>query len=1180
HAQAWAERQFSRASQLIRSSSVASTPSLREIRNQVQASDGNFFEHFTTIAHTTMPSLSAKENETFDINSLLKNCSINGDQKSLEDLYVEAVYTIVHRVGRFSGIADDKLTQYVQQSFRFDDERHMHLLSRANEEKPPVVLLNVLLLEARDLIAKDVNGFSDPFSMMGVIPGKTSKFRALDGSSVTDKSETEKELASNVDDSDIPPLSPRTAEKQKQLGGVLHRFGGSFQRRIGSSKRQKKESDNKQIPAKLIKASSVQRKTLNPKWNEKFQFVVDDVNTDRFHMDIWDHDDEEQSVMDAVTSLNHISGLKGLGRYFKEVTQSARADSQSCMDDFLGCITLRIKDIPSVGIEDWFTLEKRSERSEVSGQVKLKLWLSTKEERNELDEDDLIDVRQHIGLIRQFALHEISQSGAPVSAYQGELSSAAATILHQHAIQGDLTELHQALCSWLAYSSLLNIGISYSFLFDVLSDLISKWVPLILDKDDENLLGNSFAMFDQHCRLAIMDHRIRFPTNRRDSCDSIANLLRCMKLMRESCLYEKCVPLQRSFDATLSAQVEMSAEAYFKKAMEDAANDDPCVELSLLLDSVNIACAQFSSYDPIFKAFTGIDYASISYYQFNRMLEEYLCSELMSESAMDLKTSLIEASKRDGDNGRSLITLIRIHFALLEFRNYRTSKSKDDEDNDEWGFIFDRAIGKWTDLMRVRAFARVDLSCQLDANIQASNDIKYSSSYVDICHMIEQIITTWERMRVSDVRLRVDLTEKVVQSICKIAEYYVDKILAQLASDGFCGDLQVFIPGALVSMFCAAINNAEQVRRRLLFHDKLHLDEIATIYRRVTQCEPKWRNKIEKEIDDCDRYINEQIDATTDRLIRRLRSQLKKHVFHLAWSPYACAVESAIKPLTDMLDAELSSVHRTLLHKNFVRVMLSQLNTLVPLLQDCVDENPGLEPIFYQRLYDGCSVLTDFFHADGKGISMETFTNLPVYQKLMSTLSLNQTSTVQLIEQYYKDLLKEQNDVSECKYGILNVRAYYNTNSQTLVIDVIGAKQLIPLDSNGLSDPFVVTELVPRMRYPSQPLARTRVVSKSLNPIFDETFEFHIPSKIPSFAAVHFIVMDHDFLRSNDFAGEAFLDLAEVPGIGTAAGSALRQFNLILIHPSKKEKASTAVLSSRKDDKDAQDFVRSLNTVY
>ncbi|WKY16095.1 hypothetical protein Q1695_001072 [Nippostrongylus brasiliensis] len=202
-AQAWAGRQLNKAQQMIRELSV-SHPDPRDIALQVQASDNNFFEHITQPLDVDQPA----EDELLTI----RNLTLNVDRKELEALYVEALYTITHKVGKEECESRENLYKYVRSAFQGDTQLHNTLMEKAKQNKPPVVLLNVLLLEAKDLIAKDVNGFSDPFTMMGVVPGKR---------------EIPEVIESNEEEN---PKSPRN---QLKRDSVLHRFGGSFRRKPG-----------------------------------------------------------------------------------------------------------------------------------------------------------------------------------------------------------------------------------------------------------------------------------------------------------------------------------------------------------------------------------------------------------------------------------------------------------------------------------------------------------------------------------------------------------------------------------------------------------------------------------------------------------------------------------------------------------------------------------------------------------------------------------------------------------------------------------------------------------------------------------------------------------------------------------------------------------------------------------
>lgn len=144
-------------------------------------------------------------------------------------------------------------------------------------------------------------------------------------------------------------------------------------------------------------------------------------------------------------------------------------------------------------------------------------------------------------------------------------------------------------------------------------------------------------------------------------------------------------------------------------------------------------------------------------------------------------------------------------------------------------------------------------------------------------------------------------------------------------------------------------------------------------------------------------------------------------------------------------------------------------------------------------------------------------------------------------------------------------------------MEILSASSLLPLDSNGSSDPFIQLTLEPRHEFPELAPRETQKHRKDLHPLFDETFEFLVPAEPcqKDGACLLLTVLDHDTLGADDLEGEAFLPLCSVPGLsGSEEPGEVPQTRLPLTYPEPNGDPILQLLESRKGDREAQVFVR------
>lgn len=447
----------------------------------------------------------------------------------------------------------------------------------------------------------------------------------------------------------------------------------------------------------------------------------------------------------------------------------------------------------------------------------------------------------------------------------------------------------------------------------------------------------------------------------------------------------------------------------------------------------------------------GVQYFSIVYKQFDVIIAEEVSSRM--ETGQVLGSSLSQCTVLEGDKEPADTRPFELYLVLQEFeslKNHLTILPQPPEkplalqNYHEW---FVSSVQRWIMVSKAKALNRVRTAISLDKISEGDRIVRHTTSSVDVADILYQMREFWKLLNWPDLNSAQAFESQLTDAVCSCVIHYADLIHQQLADTGY---YEHQGPFRTSDDMCVTVNNLEHVRRALA--------EYQTDKSEVSG-QPDQSDIL---LDSTLAQLENRVDRVLSKLAPSMQVPLQKAVFHLAWSPESLPTNQAIVPLLEYLDVHLSALNSALLMKNFNRALTLIWNTVLNELSRQMDTGGEGEKTknFHDRLYEALQLLVDFFNAEGLGLPLEALHN-DAYWRVDQRLQYHKKDTEKLIDLFYLQRLQEQMMVtSPGPYGVLAVRAYFNHDS--LCVEVLHARDIIPLDPNGFSDPFVIVELLPR----------------------------------------------------------------------------------------------------------------------
>ncbi|MEQ2227164.1 Arf guanine nucleotide exchange factor syt1 [Ilyodon furcidens] len=141
--------------------------------------------------------------------------------------------------------------------------------------------------------------------------------------------------------------------------------------------------------------------------------------------------------------------------------------------------------------------------------------------------------------------------------------------------------------------------------------------------------------------------------------------------------------------------------------------------------------------------------------------------------------------------------------------------------------------------------------------------------------------------------------------------------------------------------------------------------------------------------------------------------------------------------------------------------------------------------------------------------------------------------------QEWRDLQKAEKEESE-RLGDICLSLRFVPTAGKLTVVVLEAKNLKKMDVGGLSDPYVKIHLMQNGKRLKK--KKTTIKKNTLNPYYNESFSFEVPTEQIEKVQVAVTVLDYDKIGKNDAIGKLLLG-------GNSTGTELRHWSDMLANP-------------------------------